>query len=253
LWGYLIEKYGALELGDVLTPAIRYAREGFPVSPIISEVWSLVVQVLGNEAARKIFSIGGRSPDAGEIMFNKDLATVFEAVAAEGISAFYGGSMCKAIVKTVQDHGGFLTSDDLAKHKTVETTAISTSYRDVEVYEHPPNGQGFAALSMLNIMESFNFGKYSPLDAERYHTMIETKKLAYADLYQHNADPDFYEVPLDNLLSKRYAKKRADRINPEQAMEAPSPGIAIGPDTIYLATADGKGMAVSFINSLYMG
>ena len=253
LWGYIIEKYGALELRDVLSPAIKYAREGFPVSPIISEVWSLVVQVLGNEAARKTFSIGGRSPEAGEMMFNKDLAKVFETVTTEGISAFYGGAISEAIVKTVHDHGGFLTLDDLTKHKTVETTAISTSYRGIKVYEHPPNGQGFAALSMLNIMELFDFGKHSPLEAERYHIMIEAKKLAYADLYQHNADPDFYDVPLDRLLSKGYAKKRAERINPEQAMDAPSPGIAIGPDTIYLATADGDGMAVSFINSLYMG
>ncbi len=253
LWGHLVDEYGSMELGEVLAPAIKYARGGFPVSPIIAEEWKQLTSMLVNDEARRLYTIGGRAPDTGEIMSNKELASVFETVASEGVEAFYTGPIAEAVVKTVQGHGGFLTLDDLAKHRTVETTAISTSYRGVDVYEHPPNGQGFAALSMLNIMEQFGFSEASSLDADRYHIMIEAKKLAYADLYQHNADPDFYDVPLRELLSKEYARRRADLIEMSRAMATPTTGLPLGKDTIYLATADGEGCAVSFINSLYMG
>ncbi|MFX1513404.1 MAG: gamma-glutamyltransferase [Promethearchaeota archaeon] len=252
-WSYLVEKYGTLELKEVLTPAIEYARDGFPVSPIISEVWKSLVPALQNGYAKRIFSKNGKAPTVGEIMKNPDLAQVFSKVAKEGVEEFYCGDIAQAITRTVQEHGGFITIEDMAKHETKETNPISVDYRGMTVYEHPPNGQGFAALEMLTIMEEFDFAGRSSQSANRYHIMIEAKKLAYADLYQFNADPEFFKIPLEKLLSQTYAKERAQIINPMKAMELPNPGINLGEDTVYLATADSEGRAVSFINSLYDG
>jgi gamma-glutamyltranspeptidase/glutathione hydrolase len=253
LWSHIIEEHGTLELKEVLSPAIHYARNGFPVSQLIAESWGEGISVLKNTAAREIFAPTGEAPKVGQIMRNKDLAGTLEAVANEGPEVFYSGQIAESIVTTVQEHGGFLTLDDLATHKTERTKPISVSYRGVDVYEHPPNGQGFAALSMLNIMETFDFSKFTHLSTERYHLMIEAKKLAYADLHQHNSDPSFYDIPLNRLLSKSYAQERAKTIDPNRAMRIYAPGLSLGHDTVYLATADGEGNAVSFINSLYMG
>ncbi len=253
LWCHVIEKYGSLDMKDILGPAIHYARNGFPVSPLIQQSWKWIIEVLKNDAAREIYAPNGKAPSVGQIMNNKDLAATFESVANEGPDAFYSGRIAESIVNTVQEHGGFLTLDDLAAHKTEETKPISISYRGIDVFEHPPNGQGFAALSMLNIMETFDFSKFTALSTERYHLMIEAKKLAYADLHQHNADPEFYNVPLEKLLAKSYAMERAKTIDMHHAMNVYAPGFKLGHDTVYLATADGDGNAVSFINSLYMG
>ncbi|MFW9960288.1 MAG: gamma-glutamyltransferase [Candidatus Thorarchaeota archaeon] len=253
LWHHVIEKYGALEMAEILAPAIHYAENGFPVSPLIGQSWSSLSDALVNNEAKRIYLSDGRVPRIGEIMRNKDLAKTFTDVAAEGPQAFYSGRIAESIVKTVQEHDGFLTLEDLESHRTAETSAISSNYRGMDVYEHPPNGQGFAALIMLNLMEQFDFSRYSSLTAERYHLMIEAKKLAYADLHQHNADPSFYDVPLASLLSKEYARKRSTLVSPTQAMTNYASGLPVGSDTVYLATADGEGRAVSFINSLYMG
>ncbi len=207
MWFHVIEKYGNLEFKEVLAPAIHYARNGFPVSPINSRVWSMAASILINDYAKKLYSIDGRAPRLGETMKNKDLADIFETVASEGLHSFYSGKTAEAIVNLVQEHGGFLTLEDLNSHKTQETTPISSSYRGMDVFEHPPNGQGFAVLIMLNLMEQFDISKYYALSSERYHLMIEAKKLAYAELHQHNTDPEFYDVPLKKLLSKEYAKK----------------------------------------------
>ncbi len=253
MWFSVVDKYGTLEFKEVLAPAIHYARNGFPVSDINSQIWSMTASVLINDYAKKLYSIDGRAPMLGETMNNKDLGNLFEAVGNEGLQAFYSGKTAEAIVDLVQEHGGFLTLDDLQTHQTEETTPISTPYRGMEVFEHPPNGQGFAALVMLNIMEQFDISKFSALSPERYHLMIEAKKLAYAELHQHNTDPGFYDVPLEKLLSKDYSKKRARLINSSKAMTEYGSGVPVGSDTIYLATADGEGRAVSFINSLYRG
>ncbi len=253
LWCHIIERHGSLEMKEVLKPAIHYARDGFPVSPIIADNWRQGIIALKNDAAREIFASGGKAPAIGQIMKNKDLAETFENVAKGGVDVFYTGRIAESIVQTVQENGGFLSLEDLATHTTEETRPISVSYRGVDVFEHPPNGQGFAALAMLNMMENFDFSGFPPLSAERFHLMIEAKKLAYADLHQHNADPSFYNVPLDRLLSKEYAKERGSTINPFQAMNSYASGFRSSHDTIYLATADGEGNVVSFINSLYMG
>ncbi|TFG28927.1 gamma-glutamyltransferase [Candidatus Thorarchaeota archaeon] len=253
MWHYVIDKYGSLELKDVLEPAIRYARTGFPVSDLISQVWPMATSILINDYAKSLYTIKGQSPQMGDIMKNPDLATVFESVATEGLQTFYSGKIAESIVNLVQEYGGFLTLEDLETHKTEETTPISTKYRGMDVFEHPPNGQGFAALIMLNLMEEFDIPMMPALSTQRLHLMIESKKLAYGDLHQHNADMAFYEVPLKKLLSKSYAKERAIHIDLHHAMENYPSGVTLGSDTVYLATADGEGRAVSLINSLYRG
>ena len=172
MWSYVVEKYGALEFKDVLAPAIHYARNGFPVSDIISQVWPLATSILINDYAKQLYSLNGRAPMMGEIMKNKDLANVLESVTKEGLQAFYSGTTAEAIVNLVQEHGGFLTLEDLESHKTEETTPISTSYRGMDIFEHPPNGQGFAALIMLNLMEQYDISTLSSLSAERYLSLI---------------------------------------------------------------------------------
>ncbi len=253
LWSTVIEKHGALELKEVLEPAIHYARNGFPVSPMIGQSWTYVLRVFQNEEARRVYTINGKAPEVGQTMKNKDLGDVFEKVGKDGSDVFYTGDIAESIVNTVQDHGGFLTLDDLESHRTEETAAVSVSYRGVDVFEHPPNGQGFAALSMLKIMETFDFSAFDALSEDRFHLMIEAKKLAYADLHHHCADPSFYKAPLEKLLSKDYAGERAKTIDSLSAMNDYSSGLSLGNDTVYLATADGEEGAVSFINSLYKG
>jgi len=252
LWYTIIKERGQLEFKDVLEPAIGYAREGFPVSPRISSVWKDAVFYLRNKEALAVFTIDGKGPETGQVMRNAELAKTFETVAREGIESFYGGEIAEAIAETIQSHGGFVSVGDLRGHSTKETTPVKSSYRGVRVFEHPPNSQGFAAQVMLNIMATFDTSIFASLEAERYHIMIEAKKLAYSDLEQHNADPDFYHVPMEKLLSVEYAVKRAELVNAKKAMDLPETGISRSSDTVYLATADAEGRAVSFINSLYM-
>ncbi|TFG11457.1 gamma-glutamyltransferase [Candidatus Thorarchaeota archaeon] len=253
LWGHLLSEFGNLELSDVLQPAINYAQNGFPVSPLIAQLWNILLPVLGNDDARRIFTIDGSSPEIGDIMYNQDLARTFQTVAETGVKSFYEGEIAERIVSTTKKHSGFLELEDLATHETEQTTPISTSYNGLMVFEHPPNGQGFAALEMINIMEQFPIQEMGEMSTERFHAMIEGKKLAYDDLYRHNADPDFYDVPIEQLLSKDYALSRANLIDMNNAMDLENMSMKQGPDTVYLATADEEGMAVSFINSLYMG
>ncbi len=253
LWETLVKQYGNLEFAEVLTPAIRYARNGFPVAPIISQYWAMLVSVFQNDEAKRVFTKDGRAPVMGELMKNADLAKTFERIASEGAADFYSGEIAERIVDTVQAHGGFLTIEDMKQHETEKTRPISMDYKGFEVYEHPPNGQGFAALIMLQIMEELEVSRYQSRDARRYHLMIEAKKLAYADLLEHNADPDFYDTPIEELLSDKYAKSRASLVDESNVMTPPPTGIPRHSDTIYLCTADAEGMAVSFINSLYRG
>jgi gamma-glutamyltranspeptidase/glutathione hydrolase len=253
LWFHLVGKHGSLEMSEVLADAIHYAREGFPVSPIIAEAWASITDRLQNDAARDIFMPDGQAPSMGDTMKNRDLAAVLERLSKEGVEPFYRGDIAEVIVNTVQKHGGFLTIDDMKSHRSLESKPISTDYRGLRVYEHPPNGQGFAALEMLNLMEEHNISDHDSWAVERFHIMIEAKKLAYADLHQHCADPEFYKVPIPQILSKEYSRTRAKLIKMDEASKSFSSGIPLGQDTVYLSTADSDGRAVSFINSLYFG
>ncbi|MFW9968338.1 MAG: gamma-glutamyltransferase family protein, partial [Candidatus Thorarchaeota archaeon] len=228
LWWDLVDALGSLEMSEILLDAIRYAREGFLVSPIVAQAWASIVGRLQNDAARQVFTLNGQAPLMGDTMRNRNLADVFERLAREGVDSFYRGDIAEAIVSTVQKHGGFLTMDDMKSHRTVETSPIYTDYRGLCVYEHPPNSQGFAALQMLNLMEEYDIPAHDSLSVERYHIMIEAKKLAYADLHQHCADPEFYEVPIPQLLSKAYSKARSTLIKSDGAADSFATGIPLG-------------------------
>lgn len=252
-WVALLEKYGTMKLADVLTPAIAYAENGFPVMEKTAEDWQAEVEKLKKTpAASENYLIQGRAPRAGEIFRQPNLAHTFRKLAAGGRDAFYKGEIARAIVDYCKQNGGFLSIEDLASHTSDWVEPIATNYRGYTVYEIPPNGQGLTALLTLNILEGFNLKAMSAEPARYYHTLIEATKLAFADRNRYIADPAFAQVPIAELLSKDYAAKRRALINPNKALDSPPPGqINTGSDTTYLTVVDKDGNAVSFINSIF--
>ncbi len=248
-WCDLIERHGSMPLATILAPAIRLAEEGFPVAPLTSYFWSRGAARVGSE-----LKIDGRGPRAGEIFRNPGLARTFRIVAEGGKEAFYRGEIAKKIAATIQEHGGMMTTDDLATHTSTWDAPISTTYRDLRVWECPPNGQGLAALIALNILEGFDLAPLDPLSPERLHIIVESLRLAFADTRWYVADPAFNPAPLEGLLSKQYASERRKLINPSRATIDTKHGSPVaGSDTVYFCVVDGKGNACSFINSNYMG
>lgn len=249
-WERLLAEYGTLELADVLAPAIRYAREGFPVSEYIAAQWANAADRLTDcEASVDTWLPAGGPPAPGDQFANPALAESYELIAAEGTDVFYGGELGAAIADTVQTHGGVLDESDLAAHTGEWTTPIATTYHGVEILEHPPNGQGIVALEALNIAEQFELAS-DPTDPDRLHHLIEAIKLAFSDGYEYVADPARVEIPTERLLSDTYAAERAGEIGHRARTYPPKAGA--GDNTIYLSVVDGDGNAVSFINSLYM-
>ncbi|MGB8591433.1 MAG: gamma-glutamyltransferase [Candidatus Acidiferrales bacterium] len=250
-WSKLLSRFGRKKFADVLAAAIHYAREGFPVSERTANDWAADERLLlTDQNAAKTYLPNGHAPAAGEIFRNPDLAASLEKVAANGRDAFYAGEIGRAIVETSKRAGGKMTLEDLKEFSSEWVEPISTTYRDWTVYEIPPNGQGIAALEMLNIMERFPIGKFGPVSADALHTMIEAKKLAYADLARYNGDPKFSKIPVSGLLSKDYAKSRAALIDPSRANCHVSAGTPpMGSDTTYLSAVDADGNMVSLIQS----
>ena len=243
--------FGTMSLGQCLAPAIVTAEHGFPVSERISAGWRASAEKLSRdkEAARVYLP----APQPGEIRRQPDLAAAFRFVAEGGSEAFYRGPLAERIAAAVQAKGGYLSTKDLANHSTTWEEPIRTQYRDVAVFEHPPNGQGLAALLALNIVEGYEMASMDYYDPGRWHVMIEAMRLAMVDAGRYVADPALAEVPTRSLLSKSYAKERRALIEPGQALSLAAPGQPGHSDTIYLTVVDGQGNAVSFINSLYMG
>jgi gamma-glutamyltranspeptidase/glutathione hydrolase len=252
-WVTLLEKYGTMKLADLLQPAIEYAENGFPVMEKTAADWAAQVEKLrATEAATANYLVDGRSPQAGEVFRQKNLARTFRILARGGRDAFYKGEIARSIVNYCQKNGGFLTMEDFAEHKSEWVEPISTDYRGYTVYEIPPSGQGLTALLTLNILEGFNLAKLGEQPDAFYHAMIEATKLAFADRNRYIADPAFAKVPVATLLSKRYAGERRKLINPDRAIESPTPGqIPAGSDTTYFTVVDKDRNAVSFINSIY--
>jgi len=254
-WFDLIAKHGSLSMSDILAPAIRLAREGFPVSPLTSNSWS-------NGARRQLafapngheLTIDGRAPLPGEVFHNAGLARTFEAIASGGASAFYQGEVAESIVAVMKEAGGCLSTDDLASHVSTWEEPISVTYRGLRVYECPPNGQGITALIALNILEGFDLSALASLSTERLHLTIEALRLAFADSRWYVADPKFSNVPVDELLSKGYASERRKLINPKRATLDPKRGTPVSSsNTVYMSVVDQWGNACSFINSNYSG
>jgi gamma-glutamyltranspeptidase/glutathione hydrolase len=251
-WRKLLAKFGRLDLATVLAPAIRHAEEGFPVSEIFHRNWKYAEKTLrADPNAAKLFLPGDRAPAVGEIFRNPDLAWAYRQIAAKGADAYYKGEIGRRIVGHLRALGGTMTIDDLASFSSEWVEPISIDYRGWTVYELPPNGQGMAALGMLNIMEQFPIAKLGQNTAETIHRIIEAKKLAYADLSRYVADPRFGDIPVTGMLSKGYARKRAQLIDPARASEGVEPGhpMPVGKDTTYLCVVDEAGNMVSLIQS----
>ena len=254
-WFDLIEKHGSLAMDEILAPAIRLAREGFPVGPITSNAWMRGAEgQLKSAPNGSELTIDGRAPHPGEIFRNPNLARTFEAIARGGVSAFYQGEIAEAIVNVIKEAGGCMAPDDLASHVSTWEEPISVTYRGLRVYECPPNGQGITALMALNILEGFNLASLPSLSTERTHLMIEALRIAFADARWYVADPAFSNVPLEELLSKEYASERRKLINRQHATIDPGRGTPVSSsDTVYLSVVDKFGNACSFINSNYWG
>ena len=253
-WADLLEAHGTISLAEALTPAIRLAEEGFPVSPIIARDWGNQVNTLQNdEGARATYLIDGdRAPAAGEWFRNPDYAETLRQIATEGIETFYGGPLGARVIEGLDALGGFLTLEDLREHRSQWVEPISAPYRGYRLWEIPPPSQGIAALQMLRILEPFELEAMGHNSPEYLHHLVEAKKLAYADLAGHIADPGFMRVDSEQLLSDRWIDGRRSLIDPYRAMEAPGPGDALtNSETIYLTVADEEGNMISFINSVF--
>ena len=255
-WFELHKRFGALPMTTILEPAIRYAREGFPLTEIIAAAWQSSAPRLEKWAGfRETFMPNGRAPAKGEIFKNPNLANTLEQIANGGRDVFYKGEIAKKIDSFMKEVGGFLSYEDLANHKSDWVEPVSTNYRGYDVWELPPNGQGIAALQILNILEHYDIASMGFGSSDYIHRFIEAKKLAFEDRAKLYADPDFNKIPVERLISKEYAASRLKLIDPKHAAnhyEADNPALEEG-DTIYLTVADKNGNMVSLIQSNYRG
>jgi gamma-glutamyltranspeptidase/glutathione hydrolase len=249
-WDAMISEYGRLPLSEVLEPAITYALEGFPLSnnqydntvyqfPLLSQM----------PITSDIYVPNGQIPQAGSRFIQKQLGQSLREIASSGRDSFYKGSLAHSIVSYLQDNGGLLTLQDFAGHKGNWVTPVSGTYRGYEVYQVPPNSQGFVGIMALNIVENYNLGEIKQGSYEYYHLLVEALKLSFRDRNRVLTDPDFSVIPLEQLLSKTYAQQLAQKICMQQA--APLITEPLGTDTAYAAVVDEEGNAVSFIQSLY--
>ena len=253
-WALLVDRFGQTPMARLLEPAIALASDGFPVAEITSEEWHNQAIFLRQDAqAEKTFLPDGHAPAFGELFRNPDLAWTYRQIAANGADAFYRGEIAGRLIAGLERRGSAMAAADLAEFRAQWAEPISTTYRGWTIYELPPNGAGIAALMMLNMMESaFAEGDgRTGLSADALHIMIEAKKLAYADMQRHVADPSFSDVPVAAMLSKEYARERAAAIDTRRAqarIEAGRLPVHAG-DTTYLSVVDRAGNMVSLIQS----
>jgi gamma-glutamyltranspeptidase/glutathione hydrolase len=254
-WQKLSQKFGRKKMAEDLSAAIATARNGFPVPEMDAAYWGAAVDLLrSNEAASKLYLPGDRVPKVGEIFKNEDLAWSLEQIAEHGRDAYYKGEIGRKILAAEKVHGGTMVEEDLSKYSAEWVEPISTTYRDWTVYELPPNGQGLAALEMLNILETTSLGQkgYEFGTPKALHLMIEAKKLAYADLRRYIGDPHGQKLPVEKLLSKEWAGARAKQIDEQHANCDVNGGeMTVGNDTTYLTVVDRDGNMVSLIQSNY--
>jgi len=252
-WFALHEKFGKVPMAEILAPIISYAREGVPITSEVADNFFEIearMKAADNPNFKDVFFVNGeRFPRKGEIFKNPRLADVLEGIAKNGRDGYYKGKVAKAIEAFMKEKGGYLTTKDLAANEPKWVDPVSISYRGYDVWELPPNGQGIAALQILNILENFDLKSMGYGSTAHVHHLLEAKKLAYEDMSKFYGDPEFSEIPLEELLSKEYAKKRSELIDPNKAGEY-HPGLKNSDHTIYLTVADKDGMMVSFIQSL---
>ncbi|HET9791883.1 MAG TPA: gamma-glutamyltransferase [Candidatus Angelobacter sp.] len=251
-WSKAHQRFGKLPWKDLFAPAIYYADHGYDVPEIIHHYWADSLELLQqNPEATRVFLPGGKAPQLGEHFSNPDLAKTLRLIAQQGRDIFYKGEIAQAIVNTSSALGGTMRLEDLADFSSEWVEPISSTYRGWTIYELPPNGQGMAALEMLNIMGKFTPDQNGPASTAELHKRIEAMKLAYADLYHYNADPKFAKVPVSGLLSDAHAQQRAGMIDPDKANCNPGAGSVPGSDTTYLSVVDKDGNIVSLIQSNY--
>ena len=256
-WFELHARYGKLPMRTVLAPAIRYAEEGFPVSPVIAANWATGAKRNADTPGfKEVFMPGGRAPREGERFRNPALAKTLRLLAERGREAYYKGPIAQAIVSFSRAHGGFFSAEDFARHHSTWDAPISTDYRGYRLWELPPPGQGLAALQLMNLLENFDLKAMGRESPDFWHVMIEAKKVAYADRARYYGDPAFVKVPVEQLLSKDYAKKRATLVDMRHAALTDQPGEVAAlnrKETTYLCAADQSGLMVSLIQSNYSG
>ncbi len=251
-WNALHSRFGKLAWREIFQPAIFYAEHGYPVPELIQGFWEDSVSTISPDPeSRRVFLPGGKPPALGQIFQNPDVAKALRLIADQGDTAFYNGEIGRTILSTEQARGGTMAAADLAEFTPEWVDPISITYRGWTVYELPPNGQGMAALEMLNLMESTPASPDGPLSVSELHKKIEAMKLAYADLHRYDADPRFAKVPVKGLLSKDYAKERAKLVDPDKANCEVAAGAPPMSDTTYLTAVDREGNIVSLIQSNY--
>ncbi|WP_371193566.1 gamma-glutamyltransferase [Glaciecola sp. SC05] len=252
-WFMLNERFGSRSMQELLAPSIEYAKTGFPVTELIAYYFEMNQARIGQYPGfTDTFTINGKTPKKGEIFRNPALASTYEKIATGGRDAFYKGDIARVIGSFMQEQGGFLSYEDMAAHYSEWVAPVSANYRGYDVWELPPNGQGIAALQILNILELYDIEGMGHDSAEYIHTFVEAKKLAFEDRAKFYADPTFNQIPVDWLISKEYAKQRQQLISPTKAAKRVDAGKNEG-DTIYLTVADKFGNMVSLIQSNYRG
>ncbi len=256
-WSELHAAFGRLELAELLAPAIEYAEQGFGVTEVIAVDWAADAALFEEfPGFSDVFMLGGRAPVAGELFRNPRLAKTYRAIADGGRDAFYEGDIAYEIENYVRANGGYLGAEDLAAHRSEWVEPVSTNYRGYDIWELPPNGQGIAALQMLNILEAYDLASAGWGSPEYLHLLIEAKKLAFEDRAYYYADPAFADVPVAGLISKEYAHERRrliDRSKASRELSYGDPAVLQQGDTVYLTVADQDGNMVSLIQSNYCG
>ena len=253
-WFEMHEKFGKLSIKKILNPAINYAQNGFPVTELVSYYMSVADKNFHKYPNfKETYYVGESTPKKGQLFKNADLANTLKLISKKGRSGFYEGTVAKRISDFIIAQGGFLSYDDLKNHKSDWIDPVSTNYRGYDVWELPPNGQGIAALQILNMLENFDIKSMGFGSAEYIHHFVEAKKIAFADRAKYYSDMSFNEVPVDYLISKEYANKRLPEISKVKAALSVNAGEIENGDTIYLTTADSEGNMVSLIQSNYRG
>ena len=253
-WVKLHEKFGKLEFKSLFEPTIEYAKKGFPVTELIAYYLDRSKERFEDYPNFKdVWMKDGKMPAKGEIFKNPQLAETLKIIAEKGRDGFYKGHIANIMADFIQSQGGFLTYEDISSFHSEWTPPVSSNYRGYDVWELPPNGQGIAALQILNILENYDIQKMGLFSSEYIHLFTEAKKLAFADRAKYYADPNFSKIPVKQLISKSYAKDRLKLINPEKASKSDQAGVLESGDTIYLTVADQYGNMISLIQSNYRG
>ncbi|RJP27245.1 MAG: gamma-glutamyltransferase [Candidatus Omnitrophota bacterium] len=254
-WDALQRRLGKLSFAKTLAPAAEYARQGYAATEIIAGHFSNAANDFKEYPnAAKTYLVNGKPPQFGQVITNPDIADFFEILIRDGADAFYWGEIAERIVRYSQERGGLFSLRDFADHTATWVDPVASTYRGYNVWEIPPNGQGIAALQMLNILENFDIASLPPNSAEHLHLFIEAKKLAFEDRATYYADMDHANVPLHQLLAKEYGQERAKLIDRNKAATNVRAGQLDGSqDTIYLCAADGEGNMISLIQSIYYG